>query len=171
MATARSPRHEIIDPSTVLPSFQAAYLNGEIRVTRGTRFKDLICHMDSPRGVNRTSFALLKSEQVVALVQLPESEPLDGLRCFDIGYAVPEPYRNQGLCKKAVQASIIELAALLAIAGEKAFYVEAIVAAENVASRRVAEQLISDQPEEITEGRSGKLAFSYLGQFKCSATR
>jgi hypothetical protein len=42
------------------------------------------------------------------------------------------------------------------------FYVEAVVGADNVASRKIAEQVISDEPEAITEGQSGLPALKYV---------
>jgi hypothetical protein len=42
------------------------------------------------------------------------------------------------------------------------FYIEAIVGADNVASRKIAEQVISAEPEAITEGKSGQPAFKYM---------
>jgi hypothetical protein len=46
--------------------------------------------------------------------------------------------------------------------GHASFYVEAIVGADNAASRRVAEQIISDTPEPMVDGISGLPAFRYL---------
>ena len=45
---------------------------------------------------------------------------------------------------------------------QKAFYVEAVVAEDNKASRRVAEQLISDKPTKMTDSISKKPALRYL---------
>jgi hypothetical protein len=50
----------------------------------------------------------------------------------------------------------------LGLQGIPAFYVEAIVGADNSASRRVAEQLISTTPEAMTDGLSGLPAFRYI---------
>jgi hypothetical protein len=50
----------------------------------------------------------------------------------------------------------------LRIRGQFIFYVEAIVGADNTASRRVAEQILSMPPEAITERISGLPALRYL---------
>jgi hypothetical protein len=54
----------------------------------------------------------------------------------------------------------------LARNGIPEFYIEAIIGSDNVASRKIAEQIISDEPEAITEGQSGLPAFKYLRRIK-----
>jgi hypothetical protein len=46
--------------------------------------------------------------------------------------------------------------------GRLVFYVEAIIAADNAASRRVAEKVISSKPVAVTDKHSGLPAFQYL---------
>lgn len=50
----------------------------------------------------------------------------------------------------------------LARNGIPEFYIEAIVGAGNMASRKIAEQVISNEPEAITERLSGLPAFKYV---------
>jgi hypothetical protein len=50
----------------------------------------------------------------------------------------------------------------LARNGHPEFYLDAIVSADNLASQKIAQQLISDKPRAITEGQSGLPAFKYI---------
>ena len=85
------------------------------------------------------------------------SEPIKGITCFGIGYAVPEAYRNQGRAKEVISAAIRVQHGF----GQKlpVFYVEAIVGADNKSSQRVAEQVISNTPVAVTDKLSGLPAF------------
>jgi hypothetical protein len=49
------------------------------------------------------------------------------------------------------------------------FYLEVIVGADNPASQRIAERIISDKREVITEGISGLPAFRYVCKLKQSS--
>jgi RimJ/RimL family protein N-acetyltransferase len=99
---------------------------------------------------------------VTAFVVFALVQPIEGKHCFALGYAVPEAYRNQGRAKEVVTVAIAELQHGLGRAGISPFYVEAIVGADNMASRRVAEQVISDAPVAITDSISGLPAFRYI---------
>jgi predicted acetyltransferase len=81
---------------------------------------------------------------------------------FNIGYAVPEAYRNQGRAKEVVRAEIAEMRHDALQYGHSVFYVEAIVGADNKRSQRVAEQVISDTPVAVKDQVSGLPAFQYV---------
>jgi hypothetical protein len=49
---------------------------------------------------------------------------------------------------------------------EPEFYIEAIIDAQNRASQRVAEQLISDSPKEVTYKIAGVPALQYVKHIK-----
>jgi RimJ/RimL family protein N-acetyltransferase len=76
-------------------------------------------------------------------------------------FAVPEAYRNQGRAKEAISAAISELQHGFGRT-LPAFYVEAIVRADNKSSQSVAQQVISDTPVAVTDQLSGLPAFQYL---------
>ena len=88
--------------------------------------------------------------------------PEDGKPYFAVGYAVPKRFRKQGRATDVLVAAIADMKAGLSRSGLSEFYIEAIVGADNVASRKIAEQAISNGPEAIIEGRSGLPAFKYV---------
>jgi RimJ/RimL family protein N-acetyltransferase len=150
------------DPMNALQSFQEEFLLGNLELKTGVLDPNLYIRFDAPKGEIRVTYARLEGKTVTALVSFAESDPIDGISCYSIGYAVPEEYRKQGRAKEIVIAAISELQHGLAGSGQTVFYVEAVVRADNMASRRVAEQVISKKPTPITEEISGLPAFHYI---------
>ncbi|HXO04858.1 MAG TPA: GNAT family N-acetyltransferase [Candidatus Sulfotelmatobacter sp.] len=150
------------DPSTALQSFQQELIRGGIQLRPGALDKNLYLYVDNPKGETRFTYVKLKGRRTVtAFVEFATCEPIEGKPCFAIGYAIPEVYRKQGRAKEAVSAAISEMRHGFGRIG-MVFYVEAIVGADNKASQHIAEQLISDKPEAITDHISGLPAFRYL---------
>ena len=103
------------------------------------------------------------SVPLTAFANFLQCDPILGLPCLAVAYAVPEAYRNQGRAKEIVNAAISDLRQVLGQSGQHpAFFVEAIVGADNVASQRVAEQVISAESEAITDQPSGLPALRYV---------
>ena len=161
------------DPSNALQSFQQALLNGEIQLKqlkRGVLDKNLYVYADKPNGESRLTYARLEGRTVTAFVVVASCEPIEGKPCFNIGYAVPEAYRNQGRAKEAVRAAIAEMQQGFGRVGYSVIYVEAIVGADNKPSQRVAEQVISDTPVAVTDQISGLPAFQYVRRIEQPTT-
>jgi hypothetical protein len=152
-------RGRMTDPSDALQSFQQALLLGGIQLQqRGELDKDLYVYVDAPDGQRRFTYVRLEGRTVTALVIFGICEPIDGIPCCAIGYAVPEAYRNQGRAKEVARAALSEMRHL----NRHPFYVEAIVGADNLPSRRVAEQVISDAPVAMIDEISGLPALRYV---------
>jgi hypothetical protein len=152
------------DPSNALQSFQQELLRTGMQLRRGVLDPDLYLYVDKPEGETRFTSVKLEGKTVTAFVEFASCEPIEGTQCFAIGYAVPEPYRNQGRAKGAVSAAISEMQHGFGRIG-MVFYVEAIVGADNKASQRVAEQFISDTPVAMTDHISGLPAFQYVRRY------
>jgi RimJ/RimL family protein N-acetyltransferase len=150
------------DPTTALQSFQQELLRGAMQLRPGVLDKNLYLHVDNPNGQTRFTYVKLKGKKTVtAFVEFATCEPIEGRPCFALGYAVPEAYRKQGRAKEAVSAAMSEMRHGFGRIG-MIFYIEAIVGADNKASQHIAEQLISDTPEAITDEISGLPAFRYV---------
>lgn len=150
------------DPSDALRSFQQVILTGSMSLQRGALDPNLFVHLDQPNDRARFTYVRLNGTTVMALVIFALTEPMEGLPCFQVGYAVPEAYRNKGYAKSIVQAAMAELKHGLCRSHPNAeFYVEAVVGTDNVASNRVAALTISTTPHPITDEVSGSPAFHY----------
>lgn len=150
------------DPSDALTSFQDALLNGQIRLQKEDLSPDLFVHTDRPQGIVRFTYVSLDRQTVTALAMFVIAEPIEGVPCFQVGYAVPERYRSQGRAKALVKAAIAELKQGLLRNNISSFYVEAIVDVDNEASKRVALATISTTPVAVTDEVSGLPALQYL---------
>jgi hypothetical protein len=152
------------DPSDALVSFQQVLLSGSpITLQKGALDPDLFVHLDQPGGLTRFTYVRLDRRTVTALVMLVVTDPMEGIPCFQIGYAVPEIYRGQGRAKSAVQAAIAELKHGLSRSHPDAtFYVEAVIGTDNDASNQVAAATISASPDAITDKVSGLPALHYV---------
>jgi hypothetical protein len=147
------------DPFDALQSFQQALVDGEIDLQRGTIDPELFLHVDHPNGQPRFTYVRLERQTVTAMVNFAISDPIKGVRCFQI--AVPEAYRSQGRAKSAVGAAIVELQHGLARNKISTFYVEA-VGINNEPSKRVAAATISTTAAEVTDQFSGLPALHYV---------
>jgi RimJ/RimL family protein N-acetyltransferase len=152
------------DPTVGMESFQQALRRGKIDLHVAKTDPKLFVHLDAPNGPPeiRYTYVRLKGKTVTAMVIFAAEPPIEGKPHFAIGYAVPKRFQNQGRGTEIVAAGIADMKAGLARNGLPEFYLDAIVDAESLASRRIAEQLLSENPEAITEGQSGLPAFKYV---------
>jgi RimJ/RimL family protein N-acetyltransferase len=104
----------------------------------------------------------LAGHTVVALVQFIPCDPIEGEPCFNVGWAVAEAYRGQGKAHGAVSAAIKEMQNGFNRAGMNAFWVEAVVGEDNIASQRLAEKVLSGPAKKATDSYSGDPIVQYL---------
>jgi hypothetical protein len=162
----RSVREEerMTDPSDGMKSFQQELRRGGIAIQVAKTNPNLFVHLDAPNGPPelRFTYVKLKGKTVTAMVIFAAQPPEKGKPYFAVGYAVPKRFQNQGRAKDILVAALADMQAGLFRNGFPEFYIEAIVGADNVASRKIAGQVISDEPESITERLSGLPAFKYV---------
>lgn len=152
------------DPSDALVSFQKELSAGRVKLQKGVLDPSIWVYLDNPTGTPRFTYVRLKGTTVVALVVLIVVDPIGGAPCFQIGYAVPPEFRNNGLAKGAVRSAIDELWNGMSRNGLKEMYVEAIVGMDNEASKRVAEATLSTTSNAITDTVSGQPALQYVSR-------
>lgn len=151
------------DPTDGMVSFQQALLDGEIDLRPGELDPDLFVHADNPTpGVARITYVRLDRQTVKAFASIVATEPMEGLPCFQVGVAVPVPYRGKGYAKSIVAAAIAELKNGLSRSRIPAFYVESVVGTDNEPSMRVSAATISPSPTAITDNVSGLPALHYI---------
>lgn len=150
------------DPTDSLKSFQKALDDGELRLQRGELDPDLFVFADRPEGETRMTYARIEDGTVTALAVFVLTERVESLPCFQLGIAVPDTLRRQGRAKTIVEAAIAEMKNGFSRAGMPAFYVEAIVGADNLASQQVAAATLSDTPKKCMDQFSGVPALQYM---------
>lgn len=150
------------DVEGALESFQKALAANAIAVQRCDLDRDMVVHMDRPNGEIRLSYARMAGHTVVAIVQFIPCDPVEGEPCFNVGWAVAEAYRGQGRAHGVVSAAIKEMQNGFNRAGRNAFWVEAIVGEDNIASQRLAEKLLSAPVQKAIDSYSGDPIVQYL---------
>lgn len=138
---------------------------GRIKIDQCRGEKDLFSHVDFPTGNKNdpryTYVCLDEKKSVKAFVVMAVAEPLNGLPCFGIGYAVPEKHRGNGYAKEAVAVALRAFRAKMKNNRIKEFYVEAIIGRDNDPSNAVAMAAISPHRTEVTDKISQTPCFRY----------
>ena len=151
------------DPSDALPLFQRSLALGQIPGQLAVLDKSLFVATDDVNGHHRVSYMKLRDRTIVALIQFINIDPLDGIPCFQVGYAVPEIFRGRGLAKSSFKAALAEMIHGFSRFGD--FYVETVVGLDNPVSQKISETVLGGSPQEITDSVSGKRALRYLRRF------
>lgn len=153
----------IVNPADALPSFQIALDRGELHLQQCEKDKDLfVCPDQTPNGI-RLTYARIENGTATALAIYFNVDPLHGLPCFQVGWAVPEGYRQQGRATATVLASLAELEHGFSARGIiPSFYVEAVVGTDNIASQKVAAATLSDAPDKGDDKFSGEPVLHYV---------
>lgn len=124
--------------------------------------KDIAMHVDYPGGNVRFSYAKIEYGKIQSYAVFIMAEPLNGLSCLNLGYAVPKEYREQGFAQDILKKSILELKNGLGRNKIKEFYLEAIVEIGNKISQKIASKIISDSPKKCKDEYSGQDALAYI---------
>lgn len=151
-----------VNPMEALESLQRALDRGVVELTPCLLASDLSVIMDQPTENTRFTYVKREGERVVAIALLAFTQPVKGVPCFQLGYAVVEAMRRKGLGVDIVKRGIAELKAGLGQYGPARFYVEAIVPVSNEASKRVAERALSAEPIPCDDAFTGEPSFQYL---------
>lgn len=150
----------MVDPHIGLVSYQQALLQGLIRPRQCTVHKMLTVLMDDVPDGKRITYAMAEGTTVKATVVFAPNGFFEGRPCFQVGYAVAESFRRQGLAARVVKMSVEELTE-----GFRkvipAFYIEAVVSPSNPASLRIAESVIGGTREQIVDKHSRESAIRF----------
>ena len=157
------------DPMNALAGLQDALDASQVRLTACALYPELGVFLDQPNGKSRFTYALVNHGIVVAVALFAVAEPIKGLPCYNIGYAVTNSQRGLGIGSEVLRKAIEELAHGLSRTPMKAFYLEAVVSVDNEPSNRIATKTISDSPVAGTDCFSGEPILQYVRRVECGA--
>jgi len=149
------------DPMDGLRSLQIALDHNEVELLDCEVHPDIKVILDHPNGEPRITYVTIREHKALAISIFVRADPLEGLPCFNLGYAVAESERQQGLATVIVQKGLDELGNGMRRHGVPRFYVEAVVEVSNIPSHKLARRLISDNPTPCTDCFSGEAAMHY----------
>ncbi|NAO30063.1 N-acetyltransferase [Pseudomonas syringae pv. dysoxyli] len=154
------------DPFQALVSLQAEISKG--MPTHPTeKYPSVRVVLDERNGRVRYTYARTDHGRVKAMAMFVSVEQIDGIRCFQAGYAVPEAYQGRGWAIQIFEQGLDELSNGLARHGVEKFYVEAVVGTSNLASIGVAKRVLSTEPVSTVDSVSGEPAFAFTRLVEC----
>jgi hypothetical protein len=154
------------DPLQALVSLQAEIRKG--MPTHPTeKYPSVRVVLDERNGRVRYTYARIEHGRVKAMAMFVRMENIDGIGCFQIGYAVPDKYRGRGWAKEILEQGLDELSNGLARHGVEKFYVQAVVGTSNLASIGVATRLLTDTPVWTMDSVSGEPAQAFTRLVEC----
>ena len=107
------------------------------------------------------TFAKIINSEIQALAIFGLVNPVNGIECWSLGYAVSENYRRRGLAVEAVKKGIEELRKIFSRTSLKSFYIEGVIDIENNPSIKLAEKIFSSAGRKIIDEESGRRALLF----------
>jgi hypothetical protein len=154
------------DPLDGLTALQDALNKRLVQLSPCELYSDIGIHVDQPNGHQRLSYAKVVKGEIQAYSVFVLTEPLNGLPCFNLGYAVPEKFRKQGFATDIFKKSIDELKSGFGRNKVKEFYLEAVISVDNIASQKMISKLFTDAPKECIDSESGLASLAYTKLIK-----
>lgn len=154
------------DPMNALVELQRALDRRTVRPQPCEIHKDISVIFDQPNGTPRYTYAKVNNGKVQSIAVFALTEPVEGIPCFQMGWATVESVRGQGLATDTTTKGIDEIRNGLKKHGAGKFYIEAIVSDSNQHSNKIAKKLLSDSPVKCTDSFSGEPAVQYLRMVK-----
>jgi hypothetical protein len=100
---------QVQDPLQSLLGFQEALTAGFIQPGLSPLYPDLLVLHDDAEGTPRFTYALMEGKAGKAIAVYFLERSVGNIPYFDVGYAVAEPYRQQGNAHAVVKKSLAQL--------------------------------------------------------------
>lgn len=149
------------DPTILITSLQEALDSGMSLIPSDFN-ADYTMFYDEPFiGGRRYTFAKIVNREVQAMAIFGLEDPLNGVTCYNLGYAVKKSYQGLGLAVEASKLGIEKLKYEFRSDGIKKFYIEAVIDIKNSHSINVANKLFSSPGCPIKERETEIPCFHY----------
>ncbi|MGB4336109.1 MAG: hypothetical protein WBJ41_14820 [Chromatiaceae bacterium] len=150
------------DPMNALVELQRALDRWIVSLQPCEIHKDISVIFDQPNGMPRYTYAKINNGKVQSIAVFALTQPVEGVPCFQLGWATVESIRGHGLATDTTTKGIDEFTNGLRKHGAGKFYLEAIVSDTNEPSNKIAKKLLSESPAKCTDSFSGEPAVQYL---------
>ncbi len=150
----------MVDPYIGFESYQQAIKDGIIHPQQCKLHKKLTVLFDDVPDGKRITYALTEDKKVKATVIFAPNGFFEGKPCFQVGYAVDTAFRQQGIAKQTLRMAIEELTHGFR-KSIPSFFIEAVVSPSNLASLRIAENIVGGTRDEIVDRLSGEKAIRF----------
>lgn len=137
-----------VDLALALADFNKAMSAGMVKTVPLVGNKNIRIHQDHPEGgTPRMTYAWMDGKVAAGIAVLVVAEPVGGILCIQLGYAVDEAHRGKGIGKQLVPAAVEDFQNGITKAGVKRFYLESTVDQSNLASLAVSKLVLGMEPE------------------------
>lgn len=136
----------ITDPMNALMLLQQAIDDDLVTLQKCEINPELVVLYDSPIDTPRFTYALLSGRKVKSIALFVLTKKIEGIPCFQMGWATLDSERRNGLAKNVVSKGLVELKTGMKRNGINKFYIEAIIAESNLASTKLASNIYSAAP-------------------------
>jgi hypothetical protein len=153
---------EMTDPMNALVQLQLALDARAVSPAPCEIHKDILVIADQPNGSPRYTYIKHCGNKAHAIALFALTEQVEGLPCFQMGWATLEAVRGRGFASDVTEKGIKELIDGLKRAGIAKFYLEAIISESNHPSIKLGHKLLSNSPKKCTDSFSGESALQFL---------
>lgn len=152
---------EMPDPTDLIENLQHS-LNDGLCISSHELDNGYKMFYDEPFvGGRRFIFAKIVNNQVQAMSIFGLEDDLDGITCWNVGYAVLKSYQRQGLASEAFNHGVMKLKEELKREGINKFVLEAVVDINNTPSVKLTEKLFKTQGQDMKENFTGAPALHF----------
>jgi len=116
---------------------------------------------DFPNGGKTYSYAKIIDGEIQTLAIFGLEDPIDGVECWNVGYAVKENHRGRRLAVEAVNKGIEDLKMKFRKTNLKNFYVEAVIDLTNKHSINTAEKIFPGPGDTVIERETKTRALQF----------
>lgn len=113
-------------------------------------------------GLERYCFVKVVDKEIQVMSIFGLEDPINGIKCYNVSYAVKENHRGRGLAVESVIHGLEKLTLEMKRNNLKRFCVEAIIDKNNVHSLQVAKKLFPAPGRPIIDDESGTPAIHFL---------
>lgn len=123
---------------------------------------EVAVHYDTPNNAARFTYAIFNGRVAQSIALFVMTEPVEGVSCFQMGWATIESARGKGLATNVVSKGLAELKSGMKRNGIDKFFIEAVIAESNIQSIKLADRLFSEKAKACTDSFSGVSAVQFL---------
>lgn len=121
----------------------------------------MVIHDKRSNTWERYLYIKIVNKEVQALSIFALEDPIYGLTCYSVGYAVKENYRRRGFAIEAINKGIEDLKNRFRPSKLEHFYVDALIDEENIPSIRLAEKLFPGPAVRMPDQETGTPALHF----------
>lgn len=153
---------EMTDPLNSLIHLQDAIDQRLISFQPCEIYSEISVHYDTPNDTPRFTYAIFNGKEAQSISLFVMTEPVEGVHCFQMGWATIDTMRGKGLATEVVSKSIAELKKGLSRNRIDKFCIEAVIAESNIESIKLAKKIFTHDPKSCTDSFSGVQAYQFL---------